>query len=871
MQSVEIKSDVYWVGVQDPDLKVFDIIMTTEYGTSYNAYLIRGREKTVLIEAVKANFFNEFVEDLQKICPLSEIDYLILNHTEPDHSGSVEMLLQKIPNLVVMGSSTALTFLKEISNSRFNSKELADGEELDLGGKTLRFISAPFLHWPDTIYTYLKEDKILFSCDSFGSHFSDTRIFNDLIEQDFTDAYKYYFDEIMGPFKPYIIEALDKIKDLELDIICPGHGPVLRSRLEYYIDLYRKWATPVPRSTDKAIIVIAYVTAYGYTELMANSIEEGLFMLGDFDIKKFDLIYTPVSTVLKELEHADGLLIGSPTINGDTLPPVWELLTRLSPITHSDMVAGAFGAYGWSGEAVPNIENRLHMLRMQVLPGLRINFKPTQRGLEDAFSFGMEFARQVLAKKQDVSETEWRCLVCGHIHRGEQPPEICPACGVGKENFVKQSKEDIYLNDTEEHLVIIGGGIAALSAAEAIRKRNTTASITLLSEEEDIPYYRPMLSDYLSEELAEERLYIKSLAWYEENKIELRTNSRVASIDGTNRQLIMENGARFGYDKLIIATGARSNIPPIPGADKNGVFALRNIADARKIKAELAEGKKAVVIGGGVLGLEAVSEMVSLGMQVSVVEFSERIMPRQLDKSASLRLQKLIQDQGVMLYLGMGTEEILGDENAKAVKLNNGQIIEADMVLLSTGVKPNIELARDAGIETDRGIVVDAGMHTGMSGVFAAGDAAQFEDKMIGLWPIAMEMGRIAGANAAGDWVEYKQPPISTMLAAFDMELFSIGEVNLPTEEMRITETYDPIENYYKKSFLKDGVLIGEIIMAPEVKTESSLASLGKDASGKLKVNRWKCRVCGYIHEGPEPPDICPVCGASKEMFDPLV
>ncbi len=871
MQSVKIRDDVYWVGVQDPDLEIFDIVMRTEYGTSYNSYLIRGSNKTVLIEAVKANFFDEFMDDLQKICPLSEIDYLIVNHTEPDHSGSVEMLLQKAPNLVIMGSPTALTFLKEISNAHFNSKELADGEELDLGGKTLQFISAPFLHWPDTMFTYLKEDKLLFSCDAFGSHYSDERIFNDLIDYDFTDAYKYYFDEIIKPFKPYVIEALEKIKDLEIEMICPGHGPVLRNNWEYFVNLYREWATPTPRSGEQPIIVMAYVTAYGYTEMMAESIEEGLFTLGEFDFKKYNLIETSVAEVLKELEDADGLLIGSPTINGDALPNVWELLTSLSPITHSSIVAGAFGAYGWSGEAVPNIENRFHMLRMQVVPGVKINFKPTPRALEDAFSFGMEFARRVLEKKQDVSETEWGCLVCGHIHRGEEPPEICPACGVGKENFVKQSKEDIYINDTQERFVIIGGGVAALSSAEAIRNRNTTAAIVLLSEEEDIPYYRPMLSDYLGEDLSADRLNIKSPQWYEEKQIQVKTATRVLAIDVANRQLTTESGDTVAYDKLIIATGARSNIPPIPGADKKGVFALRNMADARKIKAELKKARKAVVIGGGVLGLEAVSEMLDLGIQVSVVEFSKRIMPRQLDESSSLRLQTIMEDKGVELYLGLGSEEILGNENAEAVKLNNGQVIAADLVLLSTGVKPNIELAQQAGIVTDRGIIVDAGMRTGMTDVFAVGDVAQFEDKLVGLWPIALEMGRIAGGNAAGDWLEYKQPLVSTMLAAFDMELFSIGEVNLPVEVTRLTETYDPIENYYKKSFLKDGVLVGEIIMAPEVKTESSLSALGKDASGKPKVERWKCRVCGYIHEGPEPPDICPVCGADKEMFDPVL
>lgn len=871
MQAIPIKDGVFWVGVQDPELEVFDIIMTTEYGTSYGSYLIRGQNKTVLIEAVKANFFDEFIDDLEKTCPVQEIDYLILNHTEPDHSGSVEKLLQLNPKLVVMASPTALTFLKEISNSSFNSKELLGGEELDLGGKTLQFISAPFLHWPDTIFTYLKEDKILFSCDFLGSHYSDERVFNDLIEFDFTDAFKYYFDEIIGPFKPYVIEALDKIKDLDIEIVCPGHGPVLRTKLDYYIDLYRQWSTPTPRTTELPVIIMAYVTAYGYTEMIGQSIEEGISMIGDFDFRKYDLVYTPVSTVLKDLSEADGLLIGSPTINGDTLPNIWELLSGLSPIVHGGMVAGAFGAYGWSGEAVPNIENRLNMLRMQVLPGLRVNFKPNSKALEDAFSYGMEFAREVLAKRQDVSKTEWRCLVCGHIHRGEQPPNICPACGVGPENFVKQSQEDIFRQDSEESFVIIGSGIAALSAAEAIRKRNLTAMITMLSEEEERPYYRPMLSDYLGEDLADQRLFIKSPAWYEENQIGLRNACRVKSIDGSKRQLILENDEIVFYHKLILATGARSNIPPIPGADKKGVYALRNLDDARKLKAALREGLKAVVIGGGVLGLEAVSEMMDLGLQVSVVEFAPRLMPRQLDESSSLRLQKIMQDKGVDLYLGLGTEAIQGDDQVKEVKLNNGQVIAADLVILSTGVKPNIELAQAAGIEVDRGIVVDVGMRTGMDNVFAAGDVAQYEDKLIGLWPIALEMGRVAGANAAGDWLEYKQPSISTMLAAFNMQVFSMGEVNLPSEETRITETFDPIENYYKKSFLQNGVLLGEIIIAPEVNAGSTMSSLGRDASGRLKANRWKCRVCGYIHEGPEPPDICPVCGAGPDMFDPLV
>lgn len=871
MESVRICDDVYYVGVMDPELRVFDIIMTTEYGTSYNAYLVKGKEKTALIETVKVKFFDEYIQDLQKLINLKEIDYLIMNHTEPDHAGSVEKLLQMIPGLTVVGSPTAIAFLNEITNSKFKYREVHHDEELDLGGKTLQFINAPFLHWPDSMYTYLREERILFSCDSFGSHFAEPRLFNDLMERDITPAYKYYFDCIMGPFKPFVIEALEKIKDLPIEMICTGHGPILRDNLDYFINLYREWATPAPPDADaRPKIVMPYVSVYGYTGMIADGIIEGLQMVSNFNVKKYDLVEHSTAEVLAEIETAAGLLIGSPTLVGDTLPPVWELLTHLSPISHAHLVAAAFGAYGWSGEAVPNIEGRLRSLRMEVLPGLRINFKPSAGNLEEAFQFGMDFGKAVLEKQQDKSKKKWRCLVCGQVFEGEEPPEVCPACGVGQENFVPEKSEDEFINDTNEKFLIVGGGIAALSAAAAIRKRNRTGSISMLTEEAFKPYYRPALSDFLSTEIPDDKFYVYDDVWYEENQVEVRTSCRVSALDTAGKQVVLENGETVVYDKLILATGARSNIPPFPGADKKGVFALRDLADAQLLKEGIQTSKKAVVIGGGVLGLEAVEEMISQGLEVAVVEFSPRIMPRQLDESSSLRLQDLMQDKGVKLYLGLGTEEILGDDRVTGVKLNNGQVLDADLVLLSTGVKPNVELAREAGLQVDRGIVVDVSMRTGASNVFAAGDAAQVGDRLIGLWPVSLEMGRVAGANAAGDWLEYKEPILSTMLAAFDREIFSVGEVNLPVEECRITEVWDPVEKFYKKSFVKDGVLAGVIIIAPRVDTSEALHNLGRDSSGKKRVNKWKCRVCGYIHEGPEPPEECPVCGAGKDMFDPV-
>jgi len=877
MPAIEIKDGVYWVGVRDPELRIFDLVMTTDVGTSYNAYLIKGSSKTALIEVCEDKFFDEYREKVQSLVDLGSIDYLIMNHTEPDHSEAVAKLLDLIPDITVMGSGTALGFLKEITNKKFKAQEIKDGDRLELGGKTLKFLSVPFLHWPDTIYTYLEEDLILFPCDSFGSHWPDERLFNDLMESNFLSSYKEYFDAIIGPFKPYVLEALDKIKDLPLEVVAPGHGPILRKDIDRYIDLYRQWSTrPAPVSGDKPKIVLAYLSIYGFTKMLADALIDGISSIGDFDIHTYRLVEDKLDDpelldrVGEDLIDASGFLIGSNTVNGDALPPVWRLLSRLSPISHGDKVAMAFGAYGWSGEAVPSIENRLRALRMQVLPGLRVNFKPSERSLEDAFNMGMDFGRAILERKQDKNQTRWRCLVCGHIHVGPEPPGVCPACGVGADNFVRESMEDEFSNDTSERFVIIGGGIAALSAAQAIRKRNRTAEVVVLSEEGYRPYYRPALSELLSEDLPDKRLYIFDEAWYQENDIKLLTGTRAAQIDTAAKQVISEQGEAYPYTKLIIATGARSNIPPFKGGGQNGVFALRSLSDALALKEAIKSAKRAVVIGGGVLGLEAVWEMVSSGVDVSVIEHNPRIMPRQLDESASSRLQQAMSDKGVKLYLGLDTEEIVGDGRVTGVKLNDGQVLPADLVLLSTGVKPNVELAQAAGLEMAQGVVVDSSMRTSMADIYAAGDGAQFGDRLIGLWPVSLEMGRVAGAAAAGDWVEYKPPVISTMLVAFDMETFSIGEVNLPSYQCRVVEVNDPVENYFKRTYIKDGVLVGEIIIAPKVDASESMRNLGRDKSGKKHHKRWKCRVCGYVHEGPEPPDECPVCGAARDMFDPI-
>lgn len=398
MSAIKAMDDLWWVGVEDHDLRVFDIVMHSDWGTSYNAYAVRGTEGVALFETVKEKFFDEYLANLKEVCSLDEVRYIVVGHTEPDHSGSLEKLLELTPNASVVGSATAITFLKEIVNKPFASRAVKDGETIDLGGRTLSFLSVPFLHWPDSMYTYIPELGALFTVDSFGCHYADDRVFNDLIDGDFTEAYKYYFDCIMGPFKPFVLKALDKIKGLDIRFIGNGHGPVLRTDIPKYLEMYRAWATPVAVPADERRVAIAYVSAYGYTRQLAGVIADALAEGGVKHVELYDLVECDLETARAAVQSADGFLLGSPTLVGDALPPIYEMLVGLNPIIHKGKPAGAFGSYGWSGEAVPKLTAQMQAIGLKLpVEGLKVRFKPSEAQMAEARQFGLDFAAAVLA------------------------------------------------------------------------------------------------------------------------------------------------------------------------------------------------------------------------------------------------------------------------------------------------------------------------------------------------------------------------------------------------------------------------------------------------------------------------------------------
>lgn len=397
-KALPIKDGVFYTGAFDPDLKIFDIVIPTEHGTTYNSYFIQGAQKSALIDTVKLNTKDQLINKLSGITDISKIDYIIINHTEPDHSGSLHLIKDIAEDATLVYSKNAHHFVKHIIKKDYNNITVGDGDSIDLGGKTLQFINAPFLHWPDTMFTYLKEDKILFPCDFFGSHYCDANVFSDLLadEDAAFEAFKYYFAHIMRPFRNYALSALEKLKNYEIDIIAPSHGPILRKDLKKYIDWYTS-ASKAP-NVNEAIkkIAVIYTSAYGNTEEMANHIAKGANIDGLTNVSLINLVNTDIYKVVDIIEDSDAVIVGSPTLNAKPPKPIFDMISSLVMLNVKNKKAAVFGCYGWSGEAVQMVQDILKSLRFVIVQeGLKIQMTPFDRDLINCEKFGMDFAYKI--------------------------------------------------------------------------------------------------------------------------------------------------------------------------------------------------------------------------------------------------------------------------------------------------------------------------------------------------------------------------------------------------------------------------------------------------------------------------------------------
>ena len=836
-KALKLRGNFYWAGILDDTLRVFDIIMYTEFGTTYNSYIYKAGDKTILFETVKEKFFDDYLKELKEIVDVTKIDYLVVNHTEPDHAGSVQRLLELNPQLKIIATPTAVSFLQNIVNGDFCSIAVKDEQEMKIGNITLRFLHVPNLHWPDTMYTYIEEEQVLVTCDSFGSHYS----FEDILvsrvtnQEDYWKATKYYFDCIIGPFKPFMLQALARVRELDVSMICTGHGPVLDADIDKMYNTYEEWCTVV-NPNQKKTVVIPYVSAYGYTGQLAEQIAKGIEDSGDVDVRAYDMVTADQAKVLEELGFADGILLGTPTIVGEALKPIWDLTTSIFAGTHGGKLASAFGSYGWSGEGVPHMIERLRQLRMRVPDeGFRVRFKPGEVDLLNAYDYGYNFGCLLQdkenPKKKSAKSTLVKCLVCGAVF--DSSMEICPVCGVGKENFVPVDAEDTtYRKDTENMYAIIGNGAAGISAAQAIRERDKTGSIYMISNEEYPAYNRPMLTKSLVAGLDAAQIAVQEPSWYEDNHVFQMLGKNVVSIDTQKKEIHTADGAKFKYTKLIYALGSECFIPPIAGADQPEVIAIRRLADTQKVAELLPQTKEAVVIGGGVLGLEAAWELKKAHCKVTVLELAPRLMGRQLDENAGEMIKAISEAQGITIHTGVQIEAIEGGGHVTGVRLDDGRVFPAQLVIVSCGVRANAAIAKEAGIETERAVVVNSRMETSAEDVYACGDCAQYQGVNYAIWPQAVEEGRVAGANAAGEALEYTTVPAALSFHGMNTALYSIGDNGSnPDLVYKTVEFKDTARKQYEKYYFRNNRLCGVILIGDVSRMAELTEAVEKKAS----------------------------------------
>ena len=393
---LELTSDVHWVGVLDRELVTFDVVMQTPYGTTYNSYFINAEKKT-LVETVKDKYFPVFLAKLEKFCNPADLEYIIVDHTEPDHSGGLGKLLELAPNAKVVGSGNAIRYLKDMLGREFAHIQVKDGDVLDLGNKKIRVIGAPNLHWPDSIYTFLEEDRLLFTCDSFGAHYCDARMFDDLVGN-WDDAFKYYFDVILKPFSRFMLKAIEKIRPLDISVVCPGHGPILRTNWREFVDRTRRLASEAVNLGSKPMVFIPYVTAYHNTGDLARMIAQGVKEVENVEVEVKDIEKMSLEEMEYYLENCTGVIIGTPTINQNILLPVYQLFAAINPLRDKGKLGGSFGSFGWSGEAAKMLETNLNNLKLKFFgEGVFVKFSPHGDSLERCKIYGKAFAEQMVA------------------------------------------------------------------------------------------------------------------------------------------------------------------------------------------------------------------------------------------------------------------------------------------------------------------------------------------------------------------------------------------------------------------------------------------------------------------------------------------
>ncbi|ALV63544.1 MAG: hypothetical protein PWQ95_2191 [Thermococcaceae archaeon] len=388
MKSVKLLDGVYWVGVKDWSRRIFDSLIPLPEGTSYNAYLVVGNEKSALIDTVNPGFERELEEKVSEILPFEEIDYVVMNHAEPDHAGAIPYIMERNGKALLITTEKG----KELAKAYYNVPDerimvVKDGDEVDLGGKTLRFIEAPWLHWPETMFTYLVEDKVLFPCDFFGAHTAHG-LYDDEVPSIIEYAQR-YFGEIMMPFAGMAKRAMEKLKGLEIKMIAPSHGPIYRNP-ERILKAYESWV----KGETREKVLVAYVSMWGSNREMAKELADLLVAKG-IDVKVHDLVSADIGELAKDLVDSRAIVLAAPTVLGSAHPLAVYAAYLVKALRPPAKYAVLIGSHGWHGRSIDAILEILKGASLELLGTIDVHARPKEEDYKALHSLADLLAKKV--------------------------------------------------------------------------------------------------------------------------------------------------------------------------------------------------------------------------------------------------------------------------------------------------------------------------------------------------------------------------------------------------------------------------------------------------------------------------------------------
>ncbi|MCC8102840.1 MAG: FAD-dependent oxidoreductase [Clostridiales bacterium] len=811
------------VGVKAPELRVLRELSYTGNGLAYSAYLVQTGETFLLMGTVPDAYAGQWIENIRQNVSFEQIERMIV-FTAENSREAVRRVLSENAQIEVIASYSVLCQLKHLLPAGTKTVEIRSNRSLLFSDTEFRFqMLGDGKHSP-SLYVFDQGKHCAYSEEAFGSLTDSLEMPETRTEKDaqWNQGMKDFYDDSSASGRAECLKrAAAFVRENKVTAVYPAVGPAVSGRrLEKMLEYYEE-CLPQEKGNVHPSVAIVYEGTNDLADY-ASCVENGLKEAEITGVVRCDLSCTDRNQAIRMAQAADVLLLGTTISQGNPSKAIWDVVTSLEAKTCKGKLASIFYKVSTYEDNADFLREHLSFLGFDL--SIQSSFfagELTGNDLKNAGNYGFGVGCSVRRVPNPRKPKLVKCLVCGEIF--DASLGICPVCGVGLDQCVPVEEEEIsYQKDTNRRYVILGGGVAGVSAAEAIRKRDQTGNILILSAEDYLPIHRPMLTKNLDiADAPAEELYIHPQEWYEEHDIQLRLGEAVQSLDPQRRVVRTANaGDEIGYDSLVFATGAECFIPPFDGWQKEGVVTIHHLSDSRKIQGWMKTARNAVVIGGGVLGLEAASELLRNGIHVTVLEAAPQIIGRQADADSAAVLRKKMSDLGVACLEGVQIEGVEGEEHASAVKLKTGEVFPADFVIVSCGNRANVKAAQEAGIQVERAIVVNHFMETSLPDIYACGDCAQCDGVNFQLWAEASEQGRIAGANAAGERIGYQAQVLGLNLEGFGTTLFAIGDPGKQSGvSYQLVKTTDEVAHSQEQYWFQGNALQGAVLIGRPDKT----------------------------------------------------